>query len=73
MDSPWGHKESDTTELLSLSLFILLPDSSTTLMKQLFHEFFKKNFFLFTYFWLCWLFIVAHELSLVAVSGGIIL
>ena len=40
IDSPWGHKESDTTELLSLSLFILLPDSSTTLMKQLFHELF---------------------------------
>ena len=25
MDSPWGHKESDTTERLLLSLFISLP------------------------------------------------
>ena len=28
-----------------------------------------KNFYLFIYFWLCWVFIAAHRLSLVATSG----
>ena len=33
--------------------------------------FFKINLFiLFIYFWLCWVFVAAHGLSLVAVSGG---
>ena len=34
--------------------------------------FFKKInlFILFTYFWLCWVFVAVHGLSLVAVSGG---
>ena len=27
-------------------------------------------FILFSYFWLCWVFIAAHGLSLVAASGG---
>ena len=34
-------------------------------------SFFVLIFILFIYyFWLCWVFIVAHELSLVAASGG---
>ena len=32
--------------------------------------FFFFNFYLFIYLWLCWVFIAAHGLSLVAVSGG---
>ena len=31
---------------------------------------FLKKFFLFIYFWLHWVFIAAHGLSLVAASGG---
>ena len=31
---------------------------------------FFKIFLNFFYFWLCWVFVAAHELSLVAVSGG---
>ena len=35
------------------------------------HSFFFLNLFiLFIYFWLCWVFVAAHGLSLVAVSGG---
>ena len=29
-----------------------------------------KEFLFFNYFWLCWVFVVAHGLSLVAASGG---
>ena len=29
-----------------------------------------KNFIYFIYFWLCWVFVAAHGLSLVAASGG---
>ena len=32
-------------------------------------KFFKK-FILFIYFWLCWVFVAVHRLSLVAASGG---
>ena len=32
--------------------------------------FFLNLFILFTYFWLCWVFVAARGLSLVAVSGG---
>ena len=28
------------------------------------------NIILFSYFWLCWVFVAARELSLVVVSGG---
>ena len=31
---------------------------------------FLKNFYLFIYFWLSWVFVAVHGLSLVAVSGG---
>ena len=31
---------------------------------------FLKKFYYIFYFWLCWVFVVAHGLSLVAVSGG---
>ena len=35
------------------------------------HSFFKKLFiYLFIYFWLCWVFVSARGLSLVAASGG---
>ena len=33
------------------------------------HSFFFNLFILFIYFWLCWVFVAAHGLSLVAVSG----
>ena len=33
-------------------------------------NFFKKLFILFIYFWLRWVFVAAHGLSLVAASGG---
>ena len=32
--------------------------------------FLKNKFYLFIYFWLCWVFIAACQLSLVAASGG---
>ena len=32
--------------------------------------FFKNKFYLLIYFWLCWVFVAAHRLSLVAASGG---
>ena len=32
--------------------------------------FFKKSIYLFIHFWLCLVFIAAHRLSLVVVSGG---
>ena len=31
---------------------------------------FKNLFILFIYFWLCWVFLSAHGLSLIAASGG---
>ena len=34
------------------------------------HSFFLKLINLFIYFWLCWVFVSVHGLSLVAVSGG---
>ena len=45
---------------------------------QIFLDFFflSKNygdflkFYLFIYFWLCWIFVAAHRLSLVAASGA---
>ena len=40
---------------------------NSTLKKM--HSFFKK-FILFIYFWLCWVFVAVHGLSLVEVSGG---
>ena len=33
---------------------------------------FLKTFILFIYFWLCWVFVAARGLSLVAVSGGLL-
>ena len=39
-----------------------------------FYLFIFKNFYLFIYlfiyFWLCWVFVAVHRLSLVAASGG---
>ena len=35
-----------------------------------FHFFLNKFIYLFIYFWLRWVFVAAHGLSLVAVSGG---
>ena len=32
--------------------------------------FFNKFIYLFIYFWLCWVFVAARRLSLVAASGG---
>ena len=43
------------------------------LLQQLglsFFFFFNKFIYLFIYFWLCWVFVAARGLSLVAVSGG---
>ena len=37
----------------------------TTVKTLLFYK-----FILFIYFWLCWVFVVANELSLVAANGG---
>ena len=37
---------------------------------NLFIYFFKNLFILVIYFWLCWVFVVAHGLSLVVASGG---
>ena len=36
----------------------------------LFVFYFSHLFFLIIYFWLCWVFIAAHGLSVVALSGG---
>ena len=45
--------------------------SSAHILIGLFGRLFKKNLFiLFIYFWLLWVFVAAHGLSLVAVSGG---
>ena len=45
--------------------------SSAHILIGLFGWLFKKNLFiLFIYFWLLWVFVAAHGLSLVAVSGG---
>ena len=35
-----------------------------------FFFFFNKSIYLFIYFWLCWVFVAVHGLSLVATSGG---
>ena len=35
-----------------------------------FHLFLKLIYFIFIYFWLCWVFIAVRGLSLVAASGG---
>ena len=37
-----------------------------------YHSFFFKYIYLFIYFWLRWVFIAAHWLSLVAASGGLL-
>ena len=34
--------------------------------------FFLFKIYLFIYFWLCWVFVAAHGLSLVAASGGFV-
>ena len=39
-------------------------------MCRVFFCFFKNLFYLFIYFWLCWVFVAARGLSLVVVSGG---
>ena len=38
-------------------------------LKKILISFLKINLFIF-YFWLCWVFVAARELSVVAVSGG---
>ena len=37
---------------------------------HVFSSFFKKFSFIYTYFWLCWVFVSVRGLSLVAASGG---
>ena len=34
------------------------------------NKLFAKNFICLFYFWLCWVFVAAHRISLVAASGG---
>ena len=46
------------------SLFFILVSLDTSLLKK------KKNYYLFIYFWPCWVFVAARGLSLVAASGG---
>ena len=47
----------------------ILPMENTKWVFFLILRFFK-NIILFIYFWLCWVFVVAHGLSLVVASGG---
>ena len=60
---------------------IILPNSQDLVLKHfwdgsiggffvVFFLFFKSLFILFIYFWLCWVFVAARGLSLVAASGG---
>ena len=47
------------------------PTSCTAAHPVYAYCFFKKKLFiLLIYFWLCWVFVAAHGLSLVAASGG---
>ena len=47
-----------------------VPFSPHPFQHLLFLDFFFKFIYLFIYFWLCWVFIAAHGLSLVAASGA---
>ena len=38
--------------------------------RRLYIFFFKINKFIYLYFWLCWVFVAAHGLSLAAASGA---
>ena len=62
--SPWGHKESDMTEQLALSLFKCSMDISENC-----YFFLYSVFYLFLNFWLHWVFIVVSRLFLVMARG----
>ena len=55
----WGRKESDTIERLNWAEL-----NGCKVVSHCSFSFFK------IYFWLCWVFIAVHVLSLVVVSGG---
>ena len=60
--------ENTLLKLFSLLHFIFFKLATTEL--KITRYFFKIYLFLFIYFWLCWVFVAARGLSLVAVSGG---
>ena len=54
----------------NLKLFKYILHCFTSYNKHVFFSFFFFNIYLFICFWLCWVFVAAHGLPLVAVSGG---
>ena len=72
----WGHSKKalpmNQEEGLHWNTTVLAPGSWTSQPPELWEIsfFFFLFIYLFIYFWLCWVFIAVHGLSLVAVSGG---
>ena len=65
--SPWGRKESDTTEQLNWT-------ERLTFGIEFWRNYSRvrcsPSFFIFTIFWLCWVSVAGHGLSVVGVSEG---
>ena len=51
-------------------LYIMSSSVRTYYLLGIQFPFFNKFIYLFLFFWLCWVFIAVHRLSLVAASGG---
>ena len=60
----WGHLSMNGAVLPPSPALFVLQDTSLSFF------FFLKESTLFIYFWLCWVFVAAHGLSLVVASGG---